>query len=128
MAKALILPPPSPKLDKLDWNILRELDQDSTQSLSRIGKKLRSGRDVINYRVNRLERTGIIRKYITVIDYFKLGFYIGASYFKLQRDYPDLKNEIVRKFISDKRVSWFNEREGDYDFGFGWLASTLPEW
>lgn len=128
MAKASkVLPPPTPKIDKLDWKILRELDRDASQALSRIGKKLSIGRDVVHYRVRRLEKLGIIRKYITVIDYYKLGFFMGGTYLKLQKDSPEVKKELIKKFISDPRVFWFNERDGAYDFGFGWFVRTISE-
>lgn len=128
MAKASkTLPPPLPKIDQLDWKILRHLDQDASQSLSQIGKKLKTGRDVVHYRVRRVESLGVIRKYITVIDYYKLGFFMGGTYLKLQKDSPDLKNKIIKKLVSDPRIFWFNERDGAYDFGFGWFVRNVSE-
>lgn len=128
MAKASnILPPPLPKIDKLDWKILRHLDQDASQSLSQIGKKLKTGRDVVHYRVRRLESLGVIRKYITVIDHYKLGFFMGETYLKLQKDSPELKEGMIEKLVSDPRVFWLNEREGAYDLGFGWFVRNVSE-
>jgi len=128
MAKASkVLPPPLPKIDELDWKILRHLDQDASQSLSQIGKKLRTGRDVVHYRVRRLEKLGVIRKYITVIDYYKLGFFTGGTYLKLQKDSPGVKKDMVEKLSSDPNVFWLNERGGAYDLAFGWFVRNVSE-
>ncbi|MBU0532873.1 Lrp/AsnC family transcriptional regulator [Candidatus Micrarchaeota archaeon] len=128
MAKAnQSLPPSSPKINTLDCKILRELDQDASQSLSQIGKKFKTTRDVIHYRVRRLESLGIIRKYVTLIDYSKLGFFAGSTNLKLQHSSFDLKKQLIENITSDPRVFWFSERDGRYDFEFGWFVRTIPE-
>ena len=60
-------------LDGTDLRILAELAENSKASYVEIGRKLGLHPNVIGYRVNRLEDTGIIREYTTLIDYSKLG-------------------------------------------------------
>jgi Lrp/AsnC family transcriptional regulator for asnA, asnC and gidA len=116
-----------PRLDKLDWRILYELDCDGFQSLAEIGKKLRVGRDVMHYRVKRLEELGVIRKYITLIDYGKLGYLMGELYVKLQHDEPAVRKEIIEYYRSKQYVWRLNEIRQHYDLAAGVLGRDLAE-
>ena len=60
-------------LDGTDLRILAELAENSKASYVEIGRKLGLHPNEIGYRVNRLEDTGIIKEYTTLIDYSKLG-------------------------------------------------------
>jgi Lrp/AsnC family leucine-responsive transcriptional regulator len=128
MAKAIkTLPPPSPKIDELDLRILRELDQDASLSLSQIGKRVSAARDVVHYRVKRLERSGVIQRYIALFDHFKLGYFSGEISLKLRGDSPALREEIINTLNSNERVAWVSSRDGKYDLMVGWYARSIPE-
>lgn len=116
-----------PKLDAKDWHILHELDRDASQSLSKIGKRLHIGRDVMHYRVKRLEREGIIRNYITIIDYGKLGYLTGALYIKFQHDTPKTQQKIIEYFKQNPMIWWIVSRDGEYDFAFAFWAKNLVD-
>ena len=116
-----------PKLDKLDWHILYELDRNASQSLAEIGKRLHVGRDVMHYRVKRLERERIIKNYISIIDYGKIGYMSGAIYLKLQHDTEAIQQEIMNYFKNDPRVWWLSFRDGNYDIALTWWAKDLVE-
>jgi len=60
-------------LDGTDLRILAELAENSKASFVEIGRKLGLHPNVVGYRVNRLEDSGIIREYTTLIDFSKLG-------------------------------------------------------
>jgi DNA-binding Lrp family transcriptional regulator len=60
-------------LDETDLKILAELAENSKSSYVEIGRKLGLHPNVVGYRVNRLEESGIIREYTTLIDFSKLG-------------------------------------------------------
>lgn len=116
-----------PKLDVLDRRILYELDRDAFQSLAKIGKRLHVKRDVMHYRVKQLERQKIILRYITIIDYSRLGLLIGGVYLKLQHDSPKMQQEILGYFKKEKRVWWVNSRDGNYDLGVGFWFKDIEE-
>ena len=48
------------KLDILDKKIIYELDKDSSQRSSVIAKKLDRSKEIINYRIHRLEKERIL--------------------------------------------------------------------
>lgn len=93
------------KIDLKDRKILYELDLDCRQSNSQIGKKVGLGRDVVAYRINKLEEEGIIKNYYAVIDTFKLGYQVFRVYLNFQYVSSDVKKEIIKYFV-DYPNSW----------------------
>lgn len=59
--------------DSTDLKILAELVENAKSSFVDIGKKLELHPNVVAYRVNKLERLGIIKDYTTRLDLEKLG-------------------------------------------------------
>jgi len=70
-------------LDLKDRKILYYLDINSRQSNSDIAKKVGLSKEVVNYRIKRLEKEGIIKGYYTVLDFYKLGYISVRVYLKL---------------------------------------------
>ncbi len=62
------------KIDSLDIKILVELQEDARKSLREIAEKLGVVEGTVYNRINKLKKLGIIKKFIPVIDYSKLGF------------------------------------------------------
>jgi DNA-binding Lrp family transcriptional regulator len=103
------------KVDLKDKKILYELDYDSRQSLSKIGKKVGLHKNVVLYRIKRLEKLGIISFYYTVIDSFKLGYNSFRVYLEFKNVTPTIRNEIIDYFIKNKYTWWVGTFEGGYD-------------
>jgi DNA-binding Lrp family transcriptional regulator len=87
------------KLDLKDRKILYELDLDCRQSNSQIGKKVGLGRDVVAYRVNKMQDEGIIKNYWANIDTFKLGYNVFRVYVDFQYVTSDVKEKIIQYFV-----------------------------
>ena len=60
------------ELDLLDKKILFELDLNSRQSNQEIARKVRSSKEVVSYRIKKLEENKVIFKYLTILDPAKL--------------------------------------------------------
>jgi Lrp/AsnC family leucine-responsive transcriptional regulator len=86
-------------VDSTDFKILAELAENSKYSFAEIGRKLSLHPNVIAYRVNKLERTGIIKEYSVELDLEKLGvaeqILVGASF---PRDTE--RDEIIQKITA----------------------------
>lgn len=71
-------------LDSKDLMILAELMEDSSATLVEIGKRLDLHPNVVAYRINKMQKAGVIKRYTTVVDFEKLGLsehvYIGVSF------------------------------------------------
>jgi len=103
------------KIDLKDRKILYQLDLDSRQSLTQIGKKVGLPKNVVSYRIKRLEELGVIKRYYTVMDLHKLGYNILRFYFKYQYATPEIKKEIINYFEDCKYAGIIHHVEGSYD-------------
>ncbi|RLF33122.1 MAG: transcriptional regulator, partial [Thermoplasmata archaeon] len=79
------------KIDLKDRKILYELDLNCRQSNAQIGKKVGLGRDVVGYRIKKMEDEGIINNYWTFIDTFRLGYNVFRIYINFQYVTPKIK-------------------------------------
>jgi Lrp/AsnC family leucine-responsive transcriptional regulator len=93
------------KIDLKDRKILYELDINCRQSNYKIGKKVGLKRDVVAYRIKRMQEEGIITHFWTVIDTFKLGYNVFRVYLNFQDISMEEKKLLVKDFI-DYRNSW----------------------
>ena len=66
------------EIDKTDVEILRVLEKNSRLSLRKIAKKIGVSVATVMHRINRLEKEGVIRKYVALLDYDKLGYELEA--------------------------------------------------
>jgi DNA-binding Lrp family transcriptional regulator len=93
------------KIDLKDRKILYQLDLNCRQSNNQIGKKVGLGRDVVAYRIDKLQNMGVIKNFYSVIDTFTLGYNVFRIYINLEYATSQLKNEILDYFINYK-YSW----------------------
>ena len=103
------------KIDLKDRKILYELDLNSRQSFSKIGKKIGLPKTVVAYRIKRLQENGIIKNFYPVIDAYKLGYISVRIYLTFQYTTPKIENEILDYFIKNKLTYWIGSIEGKYD-------------
>lgn len=98
------------KIDLKDRKILYELDLDARQSLTQIGKKVGLKKDVVSYRIKRLQDEGIIKNFFTDIDTFRLGYNVFRIYINFQYVTSQIKEEIIQYFVNNKN-SWVVKSE-----------------
>lgn len=92
-------------MDLKDRKILYELDLNCRQSNSQIGKKVGLGRDVVSYRINKMENEGLIENYWALIDTFKLGYGVFRVYLNFQYVSSKIKKDIIQYFV-EYDYSW----------------------
>ena len=103
-------------VDKLDHKIISLLQSDGRLSYTRIGNQLNKTSPKIFYRINRMIKQGIIKRFTTAFDYAKLGYHIEA-YFYLKVD-PKKRATFLKKVINfepivnferglKKTIDWF---------------------
>jgi DNA-binding Lrp family transcriptional regulator len=103
------------KLDVKDRKILYELDIDSRQSFSQLGKKVGLHKDVVAYRVKKLQEKGIIKNFYTEVNGFKLGYTEVKFYFTCQNVTPEIKQEIIDYLTKSSYTDVVHSLEGQYD-------------
>ena len=115
------------KLDLKDRKILCELDIDSRQSFRSIGRKVGLSKDVVAFRVKKLQEKGIIIRFITRYDYSKLGLNILRFYFKCQYISPNIKKEIIEHFVNYNYSIRVASIEGSYDIAVVILVKNISD-
>ena len=104
------------KIDLKDRKILYQLDLNSRQSLTQIGKNVGLKKDVVSYRIKRLQDEGVIKNFWTVINTFKLGYNVFRIYINFQYVSSNIKNEIIQHFIDYKNVWTIISLKAEIDF------------
>jgi len=105
-------------LDKLDKKIIYELELDASQAVSKIAKKLKQSKEVISFRVRRLEKNNIILGYSAIVDMAKLGYFTFRIYFSWQ-NMTQLQKQRFYNTIKAKENIWTTTvLHGKWDFAF----------
>lgn len=92
-------------IDLKDRKILYELDLDCRQSNTQIGKKVGLKKDVVSYRIKRMQDEGVIKNFWTAINTFKLGYNVFRIYINFQFISSEKKKEIIQHFVKYEN-SW----------------------
>jgi len=103
-------------IDLKDRKILYELDLDARQSLTQIGKKVGLKKDVVAYRVQRMQDEGIIKNFWTAINTFKLGYQVYRIYINFQYVSSQIKEKIIQHFINYRNVWAVISLKAEIDF------------
>ena len=101
------------KIDLKDRKILYELDLNCRQSNTQIGKKVGLKKDVVAYRINRMQDEGIIKNFWTAIDTFRLGYDVFRIYISFQYVSENTKNEIIQHFVDYKNTWTIKSHKGE---------------
>jgi DNA-binding Lrp family transcriptional regulator len=92
-------------IDELDREILFELLQDCRKPLSKIAKAVNLPQQTLSYRIKKLEKEGIIKKYTININYPKLGFARHSLYLDLKSVKPEEVDKYLKQITDISEVS-----------------------
>jgi DNA-binding Lrp family transcriptional regulator len=115
------------RLDKKDRDILYQLDLNSRQSLRQVAKKVKLSREVVNYRLKRMEKRGIIRGYYTLIDVTRLGYLNYRIFVKFQKDTLEDENMIIQYYKKHPQFWWVDSPDGFRDLGMACWVRNMYE-
>lgn len=115
------------KFDKLDRRLLYELDLDSRQNYSQLGRKLGIPAETVRYRINNLLEHGVIADFLTIIDAGKLGNNYYKVLIKLHNVNEQRVNQIINYLVEQDPVNWVARMDGPFDIGFTIRIRKLSE-
>jgi|TARA_Y100000310_G_C20632028_1_gene789166 DNA-binding Lrp family transcriptional regulator len=115
------------KLDLIDRKIILELDTNARATFSLIGKKLRIGKNNVQYRVKKLVEDGVIKKFVTQFSLGTLGLFLGKFYLQLSGFEKDKEKEMYQYLIKDNRISWTAKCEGRWDLLIGCYVESMGQ-
>ena len=113
-------------MDKLDWKILRILDWDGREPANKIAKAVNSNKDVVAYRIKKLEEKGIIVRYYPILNMYKLGYNTSRLYFDLE-EMGEEQEKAFLKFL-DETINAGLIFRMDYPYRYGiflWTESIF---
>jgi Lrp/AsnC family leucine-responsive transcriptional regulator len=113
-------------LDAYDRKILFELDCNSRRSLSEVSRRVRLGRDLVEHRLERLHKQGVLRACRALINPYKLGYTIYKTYLKLE-PIRDRWSQLLMFLNNNPATFWLAESYGSWDLVWGIAARTPKE-
>ncbi len=107
------------KFDLIDRKILIELDKNARITHTALGKKIKVSKETVKYRINNLEKKGIIRSYSTLINLSKIGATMFRLYFRLNNVSPQIEQEIYSYLNDNKNIVILYSTNGPYHVALG---------
>ena len=102
-------------MDKIDEQILSFLSENARTKISYIAKKIHLSETSVIERVKKLENSGVIRQYTTVVDPEKLGLDITAfTYIRIE--HPKYNEDFIKQMLENPEIAEIHYITGDYDF------------
>jgi len=115
------------ELDLKDRKLLYELDLDSRQPVRELARKVGLSKDSAAYRIDRLCKSGVIKRFQTLVDVGKLGYISFRLLLKLQNVTPRKEAEIISFLKSDRRVAWIVSVEDGWDINTWIVCRSVSE-
>ncbi len=114
-------------IDLLDRKILYELDRNCRATHAQIAKAVKSGRNVVAYRIRKLEEQGIIRGYFAEINNHALGLTGFRAFFRFAHHDPARIAAFFGEALKDPRVAWCFSVKGQWDADIVYWAKSRFE-
>ncbi len=127
MKKKLVKQIKKIKLDEKDKKIILALFENSRQSFSQIGKTVKLPKNVVAYRVKRMQDTGLINLFCTIVDRKRLSYLHCKLFLKFHHFNEQLKKKLLDDLEKIKNIHWVATLDGNFDFCIVFLARNLEE-
>ncbi len=111
------------QLDVLDKKILNQLNQKPRASFSEIAKKARASKEIVNYRVSRLKKEGIIKEFVTI---FGLGYWAYKVLIDFSQIDVEKEKKILEYLTNHPNANWVTSCSGGWDLVFAVMVKD-PE-
>ncbi len=115
------------KLDLVDKKILAELDKNCRVPNSILAKKVHKSREAVKYRIQQLQKSGVIDGFITSINPNKLGYFMFKVYLKLE-NIPAEREKFFDQLKQNKDIYWLGISDGAFDCVFAILSRGITEY
>ncbi len=112
------------KLDKKTKSILYELDRNSRQSNTQLAKTIGLSKDVVNYRIQKLESGGIIQHYAAIINTKKIGFQSMRVVLTLTSASPKQQQDLIDYLLIEENVFFVSQYKSSADIVFGYISKN----
>jgi len=115
------------KLDLKERKILYELDLNARIPTTALAKKVGLSQPACHYRLNNLIKKGIIKFFLTNIDYGFFGYFPYRFFCRLQNLTEEKENELINYLKNHEFVPFLTSCTGRYDLMFCIMAKNMSE-
>ncbi|MGV8150514.1 MAG: winged helix-turn-helix transcriptional regulator [Candidatus Woesearchaeota archaeon] len=115
------------KIDLYDKKILYELDINARQSAQQIAKKVRLSKVSVINRINKLVKEGVIKNFLTLVNYRKLGFTNYHVYYSLQNLSQKKEEEFIEFLKNEHEVRYILQMDSKWDLMLALYAESSEE-
>ena len=112
-------------LDLRDQKIIYELEKDARTSVSDIAKRLKTSKQLVSYKIKKLEENKVIEGYHAIIDTSRLGFTSYRVYLKFQNLTLKKREEILAFLTNLNEVTILLTIDGRWDVGFAIMVKYI---
>jgi DNA-binding Lrp family transcriptional regulator len=112
-------------MDVKDRKILALLDENARMPTAVIAKKVKLSRQVVDYRIQQLVEKGVIRTFVTFVDFMKFQNNMWHVYIKLHNLTPDAEKKIQEFLLPRDDVWWIVNCQGEWDLIFSATGDNL---
>jgi Lrp/AsnC family transcriptional regulator for asnA, asnC and gidA len=101
------------KIDELDLKIISHLQENGRIPIAELAKRLNQPENTVRYRIERLLKNGVIRRFTALVDPRALGLNVSAAVmFKVD---PKKLDQLLEKLTSMKDVTNVYQLSGEWD-------------
>ncbi len=116
------------QIDKKDIEIITILEEDGRMPFLELGRKVKLSHETVRYRVNKLLKSGVIKKFSVRIDKKKLGYdiygvvLISTAHYT-QQDWDEFYEYLMKhaNIVNVEKVT------GNYDLKFAFWAKDVED-
>ena len=112
----------NPKVDLKDLKILQMLDKNARMPFIQIGKAINLPESVVRYRVERMQKTGVIKGFLTFIDTERVGYGFHNIYIRLKVISENTEKRLIHQIKKISSVGWLASVAGHYNLIVAVLA------
>lgn len=102
-------------MDSIDYQILECLKQNSRENATNIGTKISLSTSAVIERIKKLENSGVIEGYTTIINQSTLGRELMAFIY-VSLEHPKYNEDFINKINEHHTISECHYIAGDFDF------------
>ena len=102
-------------MDIIDYNILACLKENSRVNATAIGAKINLSTSAVIERIKKMEGTGLIERYTTIINQSALGRETTA-FISVSLEHPRFNEEFIRLVEENSSIAECHYIAGDFDF------------
>jgi len=102
-------------MDNKDRKILYELSKNSRLSAPQIARRIGLSKDAIIYRMKNLEKSGIIQKYIAVVNLAKLHYRTHILFLEFRTFDLEMEKNIIAFLVNHPYTIWVSSPSGRWD-------------